>query len=392
MSVFMIGVHRRSSHCRAISTLDSLRPQSLSTGEDITVGSTRRSFWALALAAASTLVTIVATPGAAHAAGGTPLDLPGFGDMVVDEEHGQVYISGGSGGNGVLVTSLSGDYITTIPFQYGATGLAQDADTEWLYVAQAAGDAISIIDVHTYQQTARYSTGSQTCPTHLARVESVIWFGYGCEGGTFNGGIGKLDLSAEEPEAVTGQQPDNVRFQRAPLLTAVADCAEGPLVAGQPQLSLSTVYVYDIDPQTQALTRRTSGTAPGSNLNDLAIEKYGDTFFTAAGSRNTVPAYATADLSGRGSYYTGYYPLAVAPAPDGWFLATGVRSTSDDIYFWEIGGVQPITRINLGDDVVLASRGLAWAQSLDHYWLYAITQSPTGGQPTLHIIWNPWAP
>jgi hypothetical protein len=34
------------------------------------------------------------------------------------------------------------------------------------------------------------------------------------------------------------------------------------------------------------------------------------------GSRNATQAYAIDDLSGRGSYYTGYYPVAVAAAPD----------------------------------------------------------------------------
>ncbi|MDP9794714.1 hypothetical protein J2S43_003226 [Catenuloplanes nepalensis] len=341
----------------------------------------RRSIVPAALVAV--LISLFAVPGTAHAAAGIPLGLPGFGDMIVDEEHGQIYLSGGPSGNGVVVTSLSGVHITTITGQYGATGLAQDADTEVLYIAQAAGDAITVIDVHNFQQVARYSTGAQTCPTHLARTENVLWFGYGCDSGTFNGGIGRIDLGASVPAAETGKQPDNVRFQRAPMITARDDVA-GPLVAGQPQLSLSTVYVYDIDASTRELSRRTSGTAPGSNLNDIALDGYGETLFTGAGSRNAVPAYATADLSGRGSYHTGYHPVAVAPSPDDAYLATGVRSTSDDIYVYEIGGVQPERRIDLGNDVVLAARGLAWRPA--ESWLYAVTVPPAGGAPSLHVL------
>jgi hypothetical protein len=107
-----------------------------------------------------------------------------------------------------------------------------------------------------------------------------------------------------------------VRFQRAPLLTA-RDHATGPLVAAQLNLSLSTVYVYDIG-TTGAPATRISGTAPGSNLHDISVDKYGETLLTGAGSRNATRAYATADLSGRGSYYTGYYVAngcAPRPAP-----------------------------------------------------------------------------
>ena len=134
------------------------------------------------------------------------------------------------------------------------------------------------------------------------------------------------------------------------------------------------------------LTTRTSGTAPGSNLNDISIDKYGQTLLTGAGSRNATQAYAIDDLSGRGSYYTGYYPVAVAAAPDDYHVANGVRATGDDIYVYETGGVVPERRIDITTDV-LAPRGLVW--SPDSETLYAVTQPAAGGAPTLHVIDNP---
>ena len=36
------------------------------------------------------------------------IPLPGFGDMLVDEARGRLYISGGKGTNSVVVTDLEG--------------------------------------------------------------------------------------------------------------------------------------------------------------------------------------------------------------------------------------------------------------------------------------------
>ncbi|MEU8236181.1 hypothetical protein AB0C12_41880 [Actinoplanes sp. NPDC048967] len=358
-----------------------------------------------AAVAALAVTTIVYSGGPAQALD-HQLGLPAFGDLVVDQDHDQVYITGGSGSNGVVVTDLDGHVKKTITGQYGATGLALNADNHKLYVALAAGDAISVIDTHTLKETDRYSTGARTCPTHLVRAGELLWFGHGCDG-TWSGGVGRVkfpepvepDPSAS-PSAAPSPSPTpstppkptidlntqgDVRFQRAPLLAARADEPAGPLVAAQLNLSLSTVYVYDIA-EDGALTTKTSGTAPGSNLNDISIDKYGQTLLTGAGSRNATQAYATDDLSGRGSYYTGYYPVAVAAAPDDYHVANGVRASGDDIYVYETGGVVPERRIDLSSDV-LAPRGLVW--SPDSETLYAVTQPAAGGAPTLHVIDNP---
>lgn len=373
---------------------------------------------------------LVAAAGPAQAA--TGLGLPAFGDMVVDVDHDQLYITGGASSNGVVVTDLDGSVKKTITGQYGATGLALSADSHELYVALAGGDAISVIDTHTLKEVARHSTGTRTCPTHLARTGSVLWFGHGCDG-TWNGGVGRVVFPAPEPEpdpsgsasptpggtatprpsgsatprpsgtaspgptsspspsatpppkpTISLHTQGSVRFQRAPLLAGHDDPA-GPLVAAQLNLSLSTVYVYDIG-ANNALSTRASATAPGSNLHDVALDKYAETVLTGAGSRNATQAWATADLSGRGSYYTGYHPVAVAPAPDDHHVANGVRASGDDIYVYETGGVIPENRIDLGSDV-LAPRGLLWSPDDQH--LYAITVPPAGGAPTLHVIHDP---
>ncbi|MEJ3749691.1 hypothetical protein WEI85_45835 [Actinomycetes bacterium KLBMP 9797] len=364
----------------------------------------RNRFIAGATLVASAVVTVAvavsASAGPASALSG--LGLPDYGDLAVDQKYGHVFISGGPSSNGVVVTDLDGDVEDTITGQYGATGLALSADGKKLYVALAAGDAISVIDTRSHEEVARYSTGARTCPTHLVRTADVLWFSHGCDG-TWNGGIGRVKFpppptATPSPNPTptaspTPVQPEialhtqgTVRFQRAPLLAA-RDHAAGPLVAGQSNLSLSTVYVYTID-SAGDLSTQASSTAPGSNLNDIAVDKYGQTLFTGAGSRNATQAYATADLSGKGSYYTGYYPLAVAQSPDGFHLANGVRATGDDVYVYEMGGVVPEQRLDVSTDVV-APRGVTW--SPDSERLYVVTQPPAGGPPELHVEYDPTA-
>jgi YVTN family beta-propeller protein len=325
---------------------------------------------------------VLAMPGPAQAAA-DELDLAGYGDLVVDQTRRHLFVTGGEASNVVLVTDLSGRRVKTITGQYGATGLALNAAGTHLYVALATGDAISVIDTKSLTETARYPTGAQTCPTHLARTENLIWFGYGCDG-TWSGGIGRLDTAAEAPVAERNKQGDDVSFQRAPLLSSATD-ADGPVSAAQLQLSLSTVYVYPVVDGALSTTP-TSGDAPGSNVNDAALSPDGATLFTAAGSRNSIPAYSATDLAGRGSYATGYYPDSVAPSPDGKYLAGGVRNPQDDVYVYKIDGVTPVRRINLGDELLL-DRGLTWSPKSDR--LYAVTQGADGGAPTLHVITNP---
>ncbi|MDT0466363.1 hypothetical protein [Streptomyces gibsoniae] len=75
-------------------------------------------------------MTAVVGPGAAdaHAASDIPLPIAHFAHMVVDAPHGHLFISGGAGTDGILVTDLDGGNPTTIGGEPGATGLALSDD------------------------------------------------------------------------------------------------------------------------------------------------------------------------------------------------------------------------------------------------------------------------
>lgn len=336
---------------------------------------------ALLAGVAGLVAAAFVAPTAAQAADTLP--LPNYGDIAVDDVHQRVFVSGGSTTNGVVVTDFSGKVKKTINGQSGATGLALSADSTKLYVALAAGDAISVIDTTTFAETARYPVGSQLCPTHLARTGAIVWFGYGCES-DWTGKIGKLDTSVTPP-AVTLDQQGDALFQRAPLLSSTGADA-GPLVAGQLSLSLSTVRVFTVAGGT--LTEDVSGDVVGASLNDISLAPNAVTFFTASGSRDHAEAFAPGDLSGRGSYATGFRPNAVAVSPDNGFVAIG-RNTSgaDDVFVYEDGGSVPVNAFDLDSGDLVAPRGVAW--SGDQKRLFVITQTATNAAPHLFVISKP---
>ncbi|WP_285469996.1 YncE family protein [Actinokineospora globicatena] len=140
---------------------------------------------------------------AAHATG-TALPLTDFGDLVVDQANRRLFVTGGSANNTVVVTDFSGRVVKTLPGQYGATGLVLSADGRSLYVALASGDAISVIGTERLVETARHATGPQTCPTHLTRTGTAVWFDYGCDD-VWNGRVGKLDTATTPPAVALDQ-------------------------------------------------------------------------------------------------------------------------------------------------------------------------------------------
>lgn len=325
--------------------------------------------------AAAVAATIAPT---AHATDG--LSLPGFGAIVVDQVHKHLFVSSGPTGNSIVVTDFRGRVVGEIDGEFGATGLVLSADDSTLYAALAAGDAVSAVDTATLIEKARYTTPAQTCPTTLARTGQFLWIGYGCAN-SFDGGIGKLDTSAATPTITLGNQGPTT-FDGAPLVTSGSD--NGPVVAAQPNLSLSTVVVYTVN--AGALQQGASGTVAGSNIIDGAVTPDGGTFLAAAGSNDRVAGFATADLSGRGSYPTGHFPNAVSVSPDGGFVAAGAFTSAHDVLVFASSGTSPVRTIGLGSRVT-ADRGLAW--SSDGNELFVITQPVGGGSPDLTVVNHP---
>jgi hypothetical protein len=339
-----------------------------------------RTVWGLAIGACLAAAVISAP---AAQADDDRLPLPNFGDLAVDQVHQRVFVSGGPAANGIVVTDFRGRVTKQINGQPGATGLELSADGGSLYVALASGDAISVLSTTTLTETARYPVGPQTCPTHLARTGSVVWFGYGCEA-DWNAKIGKLDPGATPPVDIS-RPFGGATYQRAPLLAANGADA-GPLVAGQLSLSLSTVRVHGV--AGGDLTAGASGDVVGSSLVDLSLSPNGSTLFSASGSRDRVEAFAPGDLSRRGAYSTGPRPNSAAVSPDNAFLATGITTSgANDVQVYRVDGTLPVRTVDISRSEVVAGRSLAWSADLKK--LFFISQAANDTTPRLNIVENP---
>jgi hypothetical protein len=328
------------------------------------------------------VLTAVALAPAAHATDDESLPLPGYGDIAVDTARQQVFVSGGPTSNGVVVTDFKGRVTKLINGQSGATGLELSADGKSLYVALAAGDAISVISTETLAETARHTVKAQTCPTHLARTGALVWIGYGCEA-DWNAKIGRFDPAAGTVDVTT--HFGKATFQRAPLLASSGGDA-GPLVAGQLSLSQSTVKVFSVG--NGDLTAGATGDVVGASLSDLAVTSDGATLLSASGSRSNVEAFAPGDLARRGAYFTGPRPNSVAVAPGNGYLATGVTTSgANDVLVYQANGTVPVRRVDVPRSEAVSTRGLAWAGDLKR--LFVITQEANSPAPRLSIVLNP---
>jgi DNA-binding beta-propeller fold protein YncE len=332
------------------------------------------------LAVGTGLVCALVLAPTARATGAATLPLPAYGAMAVDQAHKRVFVTGGAASNGLVVLDFSGRVVKTLNGQYGATGMTMSQDGKTLYVALAAGDAVSAIDTATLAESKRYPTGARTCPTHLARTGALVWFGYGCDS-TWDGRIGRLDPASAQPVVL---DKGNVSFQTAPYLTS-SGAAAGPLVVTQLELSPSETHVFSLN--GGELVAGPAGDVLGGNVIDAALSPDGATLHSAAGSQDRVDAFATADLAGRGSYPTGPHPNAVRVSPDGGYVATGAYTSRDKaVRVFAKDASTPTNAFGLDGDV-LADRGLAW--SGDGRSLFAIVHGPSDVRPRFVVISRP---
>lgn len=318
-------------------------------------------------------LTTVIGPGAtgSYAESDIPLPLAHFAHLVVDAPHGHLFISGGAGTDGILVTDLDGGNPTTLGGEPGATGLALSDDGSALYAALPDQDAIAAIDTKNLTESARYDTGAGTRPDSLAVAGGSLWFGYGTEGA---GGIGSVDGAG----TVTLRQ-DQGSWAAAPML-ATTPTPSGVLAAAAQTGATSAFVTYRAE--GGALTRQAAKALPVPDLNDFAV--------TADGLHLAVPSfqgaradrYRTSDLAADGRFATGVYGKAVAVAPDG-TLAAGDRSA---MTFPETGD-GTYTEYFYDRNLRVAAHGVAWAP--DESRVYGVAVDPSGGTPTLHISRDP---
>ncbi len=344
-----------------------------------------------ALGAAGTVVAgmlaVIGLPAApalaAGGAAGTAVALPitHYAQMVVAGGH--VFISEGAGSSGILVTDLSGNTVTTIPGQTGATGLALSPDGSTLYAALAGADSISAISTSTLAQTADYPTGAGTAPTYLALAGGKVWFGYG-PAQTWQTGVGSLDLSGPTPVVTLKQVSGQGLFYGPPMLAAGP--ADSDLIfAGDTEEEPPDLDAYNVSTGTPVETASLPRGTDYSSIEDMAVTPDGKDLVLAAGYPYYQVVLKTSDLTPDGQYPSAAYPDAVAVAPNG-TVAAGVSQDSPDLYLYPEGGSTALGSYTLGGSV--AARGLAWGPGSGT--LFAVTETNVNSAPyTLNVIPNP---
>lgn len=319
----------------------------------------------------------------AHADTTTSLPNTGFYQIVADTAHSHLFLSQGSGKNGIIVTGLAGQQVTTIAGQDGVKGLALSPDGSTLYAALASSHAVSAIDTATLQQTASYPLGNGNTPADVAVQSGKVWVSYDT-GTAGQAAIGDIDLSAATPTFQT--QAAMGGWYSAPYIAADPHDT-GVLVAAEPGESPSTVASYDVSADPATATVQPTRFQNCENESDLVVTPGGSQFILACGWPYAHYRYSTADLSQQGAYASTNYPDAVAIDANGDVAAgTEYSSSSPDLYIYHPGGDVPLNAFNLASSRGLAARGLAW--SADGSQLFAVLQTSTGGY-SLQVIDEP---
>jgi YVTN family beta-propeller protein len=306
--------------------------------------------------------------GVQPASAAAPVSLPisSFYQMAADPAHGHIFISQGSSGqNGILVTDLTGQVVTTITGQTGVVGLALSPDGSTLYAALSGADAVTAISTATLTQTASYSLPAGDSPFNVAVQSGKIWVSYNT-GTVFAAGVGYFDPSSASPAL---QAPANMSgWYTAPQLAADPSDT-GVLVAVGTGTSASGLASYDTAANPVATLAGSPGASPVCQERDVAVAPGGAQFAVACndvGAEDNV--YSTASLSllrslGAFAYPSGPNAIAYDSAGD---IAAGSTTNvpTPDLYIYPPGSTTAVNAYalyrlsTLGG--ILAPRGLAW--------------------------------
>jgi hypothetical protein len=305
------------------------------------------------------------------------IPLPGFGDLLVDQARGRVYLSGGKDTNSVVVTDLDGGSQQTVGIGRGGGGMTLSPDGTKLYVALVDSDGIAIIDLATYAVDHYYvgtHDGVPTCPHDVAWAAGQLWFGWGCDNAP--AGIGKVDPETRAYDLGMAAYPGVVdsRIATAPLLATVPS-QPSMLIAGETGTNPALLFRFEVTPT--GLEQRVWRWTDGGSVRQLAVTPDGSQVIVPSGSPYYHEALWTSDLTLAHVYPTTHYPNAAAIRPDG-LVAAGINGAYDeDVYVFEPGGSAPIATFEFGhlpDQYTwahtLVDGGLAWSGDR----IYAITE------------------
>jgi YVTN family beta-propeller protein len=353
----------------------------------------------LLLAAAAMIVSVglLMAGSAQPALAASPVSLPigSYYQMVVDAAHGHIFISQGSSSqDGILVTDLSGQVITTITGQSGVVGMTLSPDGSTIYAALSTGDAVTAISTATLTQTASYPLPAGDSPFNVAAQSGKIWVSYNT-GTVFAAAIGYFDPSVASPSLQTPAVMGG--WFSAPQLAADPEDT-GVLVAAGSGPSAAGLASYDTaaNPVT-TLAGSPGGPSVCSDEQDLAVAPGGSELAVACHDVEAVDnVYSTASLSllrSLGSPVYPAFPVAISYDAAG-DIAAGTTNNvpSPDLFIYPPGGTTALNTFSLYSlstlGGILQPRGLAWLP--DGSQVFGVLSQ--GTSYALAVVTNPTAP
>jgi YVTN family beta-propeller protein len=331
----------------------------------------------------------------ASAAGPVSLPISSYYQMAVDAAHGHIFISQGSSSqNGILVTDLTGQVVTTITGQTGVVGIALSPDGSTLYAALSGADAVTAISTATLTQTASYPLPAGDSPFNVAVQSGKVWVSYNNTASLYQSGVGYFDPSAASPSL---QAPANMTgWIGAPQIAADPEDT-GVLVAVGTGTGGTGLASYD----TAADPVSTIAGSPGSSPpicqeEDLAVAPGGAEFAVACHTNPADNVYSTSSLSLLSSL-SGFaypsFPNSVAYDSAGDIAAGSFNNLyTPDLYIYPQGSATAVNAYDMyslgTQGGILEPRGLAWMP--DGSQLFGVLS--VGTSFALAVIQNPTVP
>lgn len=309
------------------------------------------------------------------------LPVTGFDDVVLDETHGQLFISQGLDAGGVLVTDLNGTTVTELSDLVDSRRLALSFDGATLWVTLPRTGQVVGIDTATLTESSRFTLPAGVCPGSVTEVDGYLAVGHSCNQWARDGqygGVGVLDPATGGWEPLTFSGP----FYR-PIVTA-SPGSQDLFVTGDIGISPTTLFtVTAIDGIPDLVTSRRD---TGSNLRDLAMSPDGASVVQASGFPYAHPSFTVPFLGDSVSYESSTYPNAAVWSADGSTLFTGVSTQNGtDVRAHSAGSATTLRSYEFGSQQ-LADSGLVSASSGST--AYAITRESSGPW-RLHILRMP---
>lgn len=287
---------------------------------------------ALALVAALSVATVFPHPDAR--AWSKRLPLRGGGKILHDTEHRQLFVSGDTRNNDILVFDYDGRLKKRIGGLPGGSQMTLSDGV--LYVSLYHSNAIARIDTATLEKGEPISIDPYAQPYQLAKTDNILWVSVGC------GGDDPQLISVDLASGLVSEHdvPASYSFDCASLTVSPND--DSALFTWQSGISRTELRKYRVGgaplpiPQPPTLTEEDRVTID-SFVTDVQPTADGEELLVAGAAR----VFRTSDLVETESYPHGGSGLAASP-DERYVAALENGIYARDIFLFSKGNVDPV--------------------------------------------------